>query len=150
MNVHKTFRSCSGHLFNVLCTFSLRLVFGVRTVFRSEWNWSFIYVILLNKWSLFVMPQITFACIIEVCMLVNIWSYALHEKCPNTVLRSKSPYSLRIQENTDQKKTTYLGTFRAVMMQQMRPLIFLLRIKDYLKDLGTSLSEQVIVVAPKI
>ena len=53
----------------------------------------------------------------------------LREKCPNTEffsgpyflirteygdLRSKFPYSVRIQENTDQKKTPYLDTFHAV------------------------------------
>ena len=32
------------------------------------------------------------------------------------VLLSKSPYSVRIQENTDQKKTMYLHTFHAVFI----------------------------------
>ena len=52
------------------------------------------------------------------------------EKCPNAEiflfvvscirteygdLRRKSPYSVQIQENTDQKKTPYLDTFHAVL-----------------------------------
>ena len=30
-------------------------------------------------------------------------SITLHEKCPNTELHRKSPYSVRIKENADQK-----------------------------------------------
>ena len=53
---------------------------------------------------------------------------SLREKCPNSFfwfkfscirteygdLLRKSPYLVRMQENTDQKKTPYLDTFRAV------------------------------------
>ena len=39
---------------------------------------------------------------------------SLREKCPNTLLRI-SPYSVGMQENTNQKKTLYLDTFHAVI-----------------------------------
>ena len=53
----------------------------------------------------------------------------LHEKCPNTKfsriraeygeMRSISPYSVRMRENTDQK-APYLDTFHAELMAQFQ------------------------------
>ena len=61
----------------------------------------------------------------------NMHNLSLREKCPNTEffwsvlfririeygeIRSMSPYSVRMRENTDQKKIPYLETFYAVNM----------------------------------
>ena len=62
-------------------------------------------------------------------------TFALREKCPNTEffmvhiflylnwigdLRSRSPYSVRMQENTDLKKTVFWHSFHAVLIQKIQ------------------------------
>ena len=45
------------------------------------------------------------------------WSESSRIRTEYRDLLRKSSYSVRIRENTDQKKNPYLGTFRAVLLQ---------------------------------
>ena len=49
---------------------------------------------------------------------IHIWSLSLFSgiRTEYGALRNKSPYSIKTRENTDQKKTPFLGTFHAVTL----------------------------------
>ena len=51
-------------------------------------------------------------------LFVKLWNHSLREKCPNTkfFLVLIFLYSIRIQENTDQKKNPDLDTFYPVIL----------------------------------
>ena len=59
-------------------------------------------------------PLRNYHCVESVQIRSFFWSAFSCIRTADGDLRNKSPYSVRMQENKDQKKTPYLGTFHAV------------------------------------
>ena len=100
----------------------------MRNLHHIIFTWSRIYwqifkSALMYFWGCLwnkVMPIKLIPCVKSVQIRGFFWSVFFHIWTEYGKIRSISPYSVRMRENMDQKKTTYLDTFHAVIILQRK------------------------------